>query len=156
MEPIIGIIEKNSVKVAQALNIILADEFLLYTKTKNAHWNLDKNDIHRKLMLFKEQYEELEVIMDSIAERIHATGYNIPATLEIFLELEHLAEQCQIKNDGIEFIAELLEDHESLIIRLQKKAAYFGNELQESGVSCYILQLTQMHQDMIASLRIYL
>jgi len=156
MEPIIGIIEKNSVKVAQALNIVLADEFLLYTKTKNAHWNLDKNDLHRKLMLFKVQYEELEVLMDSIAERIHATGYNIPATLEIFMELEHLAEQCQIKNDGIEFIAELLEDHESLIIRLRKKAAYFGNELQEQGVSCYILELVKMHQNMMDSLRIYL
>ncbi|QNK64627.1 DNA starvation/stationary phase protection protein [Pedobacter sp. PAMC26386] len=156
MEPIIGIIEKNSVKVAQALNISLADEFLLYTKTKNAHWNLDKNDIHRQLMLFKEQYEQLEEIMDSIAERIHSTGYNIPATLEIFLELEHLVEQCQVKNDGIEFIGELLEDHESMVLRLQKKVVYFGNELQETGVSHYIGQLIATHQKMIASLKIYL
>jgi len=156
MEPIIGIIEKNSVKIAQALNIILADEFLLYTKTKNAHWNLDKNDIHRKLMLFKEQYEKLEVIMDSIAEHIHATGYNIPATLEIFLELEHIAEQFQVKDTGIDFIADLLQDHKSIIIRLQNRAVYFGNELQESGAGYYILQLIKMHQDMIASLMIYL
>ncbi|MBB6273933.1 starvation-inducible DNA-binding protein [Pedobacter cryoconitis] len=156
MEPILGVIERNSVKTAQALNVVLADEFLLYTKTRNVHSNLDKNDLHGKIMLFKAQYEELEVIMDSIAERIHSTGYNIPATLEVFLELEHLAEQYELKNDGMEAIADLLEDHESLIIRLQKKAAYFGNELQESGVGRYIIQLIEMHQNMIGSLKIYL
>lgn len=107
-------------------------------------------------MLFKEQYELLEELMDSIAERIHATGYNIPATLEIFLKLEHLVEQCQVKNDGIEFIAELLEDHENLIIRLRKKAHYFGSELQESGVGTYIMELIKKHQQMIESLKIYL
>lgn len=156
MEPIIGIIENNSAKVAQMLNVILADEFLLYTKTKNAHQNLDDNDFYRKLMLFKGQYEQLETTMDSIAEHIHSTGYNIPVTLEIFLELEHLAEQAPVGTDGLSFIHELLEDHESLIIRLKKKAAYFGNELQESGVGRYIIQLMEIHQNMMLELKIYL
>lgn len=156
MEPIIGIIENNSAKVAQMLNVVLADEFLLYTKTKNAHQHLDDNDLYRKLMLFKEQYEQLETTMDSIAEHIHSTGYAIPATLDIFLELEHLAEQSPVNTDGLELIEELLEDHESLIIRLQKKAVYFGNELQESGVGRYIIQLMEIHQRMMMELKIYL
>lgn len=156
MEPIIGIIENNSAKVAKMLNLVLADEFLLYTKTKNAHENLDDNDLYRKLMLFKEQYEQLETTMDSIAEHIHSTGYNIPVTLEIFLELEHLAEQSGLNIDGLEVIHELLEEHESLIIRLRKRAVYFGNELQESGVGRYLIQLMEIHQRMILELKIYL
>lgn len=156
MEPIIGIIENNPVKAAQMLNVILADEFLLYTKTKNAHQNLDDNELHRKLMLFKRQYEQLETTMDSIAEHIHSTGYNIPLTLEIFLELEHLAEQAPVRTDGLAIIHELLEDHESLIIRLKKKAAYFGNELQEPGVGRYIIQLIEIHENMMLELKIYL
>ncbi|RAJ32222.1 Dps family protein [Pedobacter cryoconitis] len=156
MEPIIGIIENNSAKVAKMLNLVLADEFLLYTKTKNAHENLDDNDLYRKLMLFKEQYELLETTMDSIAEHIHSTGYNIPVTLEIFLELEHLAEQCGLNIDGLEVIHELLEEHEGLIIRLRKRAVYFGNELQESGVGRYLIQLMEIHQRMILELKIYL
>ena len=156
MEPIIGIIENNSAKVAQALNVVLADEFLLYTKTKNAHLDLDENDLYRKLMLFKGQYEQLEMTMDSIAQHIHSTGYNIPATLDIFLELEHLAEQFQFNHSGVELIHELLEDHESLIIRLQKKAVYFGNELQESGVGRYMMELIAIHQRMRLDLKIYL
>ncbi|MBB5622968.1 starvation-inducible DNA-binding protein [Pedobacter cryoconitis] len=156
MEPIIGIIENNPAKVAQMLNVVLADEFLLYTKTKNAHQNLDDNDLYLKLMLFKEQYEQLENTMDSIAARIHSTGYNIPVTPEIFLELEHLAEQSLIHTNGVELIHELLEDHESLIIRLQKKAVYFGNELQEPGVGRYIIELMEIHQRMMLELKIYL
>lgn len=156
MEPIIGIIENNSAKVAQMLNMILADEFLLYTKTKNAHQNLDENDLYRKLMLFKAQYEQLETTMDSIAAHIHSTGYTIPVTPEIFLELEHLAGQSPVGTDGMGLIHELLEDHESLIIRLKKKAAYFGKELQESGVGRYIIQLMEIHQNMMLELKIYL
>jgi starvation-inducible DNA-binding protein len=40
MEPNIGIMPENRSKVAHLLNVILADEFLLFTKTKNAHWNV--------------------------------------------------------------------------------------------------------------------
>lgn len=154
MEPIIGIIENNSAKVAQTLNVILADEFLLYTKTKNTYQNLDDNELHRKLI--KGQYEQLKTTMDSIAAHIHSTGYNIPVTLEIFSALEQLAEQAPVRTDRLGLIHELLEDHESLIIRLKKKAGYFGNELQDSGVGRYIIQLIEIHERMMLELKVYL
>jgi starvation-inducible DNA-binding protein len=37
MEPKIGITKENLQKASHLLNVILADEFLLYTKTRNAH-----------------------------------------------------------------------------------------------------------------------
>ena len=41
MDPNIGIIEANRLAVATELNKLLADEYVLYTKTKNAHWNVE-------------------------------------------------------------------------------------------------------------------
>ena len=48
-----GISEENSKKVADALNQVLADEFVLYTKTLNFHWNIEGRDFHA-LHLFLE------------------------------------------------------------------------------------------------------
>ena len=37
MEPKLELKAENLSKVAHALNVILADEYVLYTKTRNAH-----------------------------------------------------------------------------------------------------------------------
>lgn len=46
MKPNIGITAENLEKGSHALNAILADEFVLYTKTRNAHWNVEGPDFH--------------------------------------------------------------------------------------------------------------
>ena len=42
----IGITEKNRQAIADQLSKILADEFLIYAKTLNAHWNVEGPDFH--------------------------------------------------------------------------------------------------------------
>jgi len=46
MKPKIVISKDNLTKVAHAMNGFLADEFLLYLKTRNALWNIDGSDFH--------------------------------------------------------------------------------------------------------------
>ena len=55
MKTTIGITPENLSKVAHALSIVLADEFLLYTKTRNAHWNVEGADFHSKHLFFEAQ-----------------------------------------------------------------------------------------------------
>ena len=59
MEHKMGIKAENLSKVAVQLNIFLADEFLLYTKTKNAHWNTEGQDFYEKHKFYEMQFEEL-------------------------------------------------------------------------------------------------
>ncbi|MEO3403326.1 DNA starvation/stationary phase protection protein [Mucilaginibacter sp. CAU 1740] len=153
MEPKIGITPENLAKVAHALNGILADEFVLYTKTRNAHWNVEGPDFHSKHLFFESQYNELDEIMDSVAERIRSLGHYAPATLKSFLQLTHLSEQLHEKNDGEGFVRELLNDHESLIIRLRENINYFANDLGDAGTSDYITGLMETHEKMAWMLR---
>jgi starvation-inducible DNA-binding protein len=67
MNPAIGIKEDNLSKVAHVLNVFLADEFLLYLKTRNAHWNVEGSDFHAMHKFFEAQYEQLDDIMDDVA-----------------------------------------------------------------------------------------
>src|ERR1700679_3999759 len=107
MNPNIGIKDKDRQAVADELAHILADEFVLYTKTRNAHWNVEGPDFHSMHLFFETQYEQLDDFMDSVAERIRTIGHYAPATLKSFLDLTHLTEKTRDKNDSLSFIKEL-------------------------------------------------
>jgi starvation-inducible DNA-binding protein len=152
----IGIDQANLSKGAHILNGFLADEFLLYAKTRNAHWNVEGQDFHAMHKFFEEQYEQLDEIMDDVAERIRALGHYAPATLKSYLELTHLSEQTRLNNDSAGFIKELLGDHESIIIRLRENINHFANDLQDAGTSDFITGLVETHEKMSWMLRAHL
>jgi starvation-inducible DNA-binding protein len=156
MQPNIGISAENLSQISHALNVILADEYLLYTKTRNAHWNVEGPDFHSKHLFFEAQYKELDEIVDSVAERIRSLGHYAPATLKIFLQLTHFSEKLYEQNDSIGFIKELLSDHESMIIHLREKVNVFANDLKDAGTSDYITGLMETHEKMAWMLRSHL
>lgn len=156
MEPKIGIKAEHLAKVAHELEKILADEFILYTKTRNAHWNVEGPDFHSQHKFFESQYEELDEIMDDVAERIRSIGHYAPATLQEFLKLTHLSEQKRAKNDSQGFISELLIDHESIVMRLRENVNRFANEWNDAGTSDFITGLMETHEKMAWMLRAHL
>src|SRR5689334_22245642 len=156
MQPQIGISKDDLTKVAHAMNGFLADEFLLYLKTRNAHWNIEGSDFHAMHKFFEEQYEQLDTIMDDVAERIRSLGHYAPATMKAYLELTHLSEQTRAKNDSHGFIKELLEDYESVITRLRENINHIANDLGDAGTSDFITGLMETHEKMAWMLRAHL
>ncbi|GGF22589.1 Dps family protein [Flavobacterium limi] len=156
MKANIGIKQENINKVVDVLIKVLADEFVLYTKTRRAHWNIEGPDFYNKHLFFEKQYEELDEIMDTVAERVRALGHYTPATLKDFLELTHLSEELKEKNDSSGFIKELLLDHESIIIFLRENINSIANELQDAGTSDFITGLVEDHEKMAWMLRAHL
>src|ERR1700760_1230614 len=138
MKPNIGITEANSKAVSVQLSKLLADEYVLYTKTRNAHWNVEGTDFHSMHVFFESQYNQLDETMDSVAERIRTLGHYAPATLKSFLQLTHLAELTERTNDSLGFIRELLEDHESIIEFIRGNINPFSSEYSDAGTSDFI------------------
>jgi starvation-inducible DNA-binding protein len=156
MKPNIGIAEENLTAVAHQLNKILADELLLYIKTRKAHWNVEGPDFYSKHKFFEDQYEQLDEIMDDLAERIRSLGHYAVASLAEITKLTHLAEQSRETNDGNGFIKELLLDHESLITRLRSNIAPFAEEFKDLGTSDFITGLMEKHEKIAWMLRAHL
>ncbi|WP_207514674.1 Dps family protein [Longitalea luteola] len=156
MQPNIGIKPENLSAVSHILNGILADEFLLYTKTRNAHWNVEGPDFHDKHKFFESQYEQLDEIMDEVAERIRILGHYAPGTLKDFLKLTRLTEQMREKNDSAGFIRELLADHETIIVTMRENIDRFANEFKDAGTSDFITGLMEIHEKMAWMLRAHL
>src|SRR5690554_4878197 len=88
----IGISDKNRQVIADQLSKILADEFLLYSKTLNAHWNIEGPDFHAVHLYLEKLYNEQQEIVDTVAEKIRVLGHFVPAQLKKYLELTHLSE----------------------------------------------------------------
>jgi len=156
MKATIGITEKNLQAVSAELSKLLADEYILYTKTRNAHWNVEGPDFHAKHLFFESQYEQLDEIIDKVAERIRSLGHYAPATLKLFLELTHLTEESRSKNNSDGFIRELLADHETIIKHLRENINRFANEFADAGTSDFITGLMEEHEKMGWFLRAHL
>lgn len=151
-----GISDQNRQAVAAELSKLLADEFLLYTKTRNAHWNVEGPDFHAMHVFFENQYEQLDEIMDDVAERIRALGHYAPATLKSYLALTHLTEASREKNDSRGFVSELLTDHEQIIMHLRENINHFAADYHDAGTSDFITGLMETHEKMAWMLRAHL
>lgn len=156
MKTSIGIKNENLAKVAEVLVQILADEFVLYTKTKKAHWNVEGADFYNKHLFFEAQYKQLDEITDTLAERIRMLGHYVPATLREYLALTHLSEHHLESNDSLTYMKELLSDHESISIHLRENIENFAVTFHDAGTSDYITGLLEMHEKMAWMLRSHL
>ncbi|MBD1423977.1 Dps family protein [Sphingobacterium arenae] len=156
MKPNIGISEEHLGEISQVLSHILADEFVLYTKTRNAHWNIEGPNFHAMHIMFESQYNELADIIDNVAERMRTLGHYAPATLKQILQLTHLTEQTREKNDSTGFIRELLSDHESITINIRTQINRLAEQLKDVGTSDYLTGLTEYHEKTAWMLRSHL
>lgn len=97
---------------AEGLSRLLADTFTLYLKTHGFHWNVTGPLFHSLHALFEEQYRDLWLATDPIAERIRALGFAAPGAFGALATLANVRE-----TDGVPsaeaMIRQLVRDHET-------------------------------------------
>jgi len=106
------VVDKDGQRVADALANVLADTFILYLKTHSFHWNVTGPMFHTLHRMFEEQYNELWLAVDAIAERIRSLGFIAPGSYGEFTRLTYLQE-APLAGNASEMIAELLRDQET-------------------------------------------
>src|SRR5690349_5538423 len=89
----IGIQETDRAKIAQGLSRLLADTYTLYLKTHNFHWNVTGPMFQTLHLMFEQQYNELALAVDLIAERIRALGFPAPGSYKQFTALSSIQEE---------------------------------------------------------------
>jgi phosphatidylserine/phosphatidylglycerophosphate/cardiolipin synthase-like enzyme len=92
----IGISEKDRSRIADGLARLLADNYSLYLKTHNFHWNVTGPMFQTLHVMFMEQYNELWIALDQIAERIRALGLPAPGTNSEFARLTSIKETAGV------------------------------------------------------------
>jgi starvation-inducible DNA-binding protein len=152
----IGLSEEQRDGVVAILNTLLADEYLLYTKTRNYHWNVvgsQFNDLHK---FFEAQYNALNEIVDDVAERARTLGGNALGTMAEFLNHTRLTEQTGHYPDARDMIANLLADHEALICHLRVDLETCVEKYHDAGTNDFLIGLMEKHEKMAWMLRAFL
>lgn len=155
MKPNIGISDSNLKEVATLLNNLIADEYLLYTKTRNAHWNIQGQNFIELHKFFEGQYEALDEIIDDVAERIRSLGHFSLGSLKDFLSVARLTEQNHDFSNQKKIIQSLLEDHETIIRNLRKDIVSTAGKFKDLGTSDFVTGLMEKHEKMAWMLRAY-
>jgi starvation-inducible DNA-binding protein len=156
MSPNIGLVEKQREGVVGILNTILADEYLLYTKTRHYHWNVagpQFNDLHK---FFEAQYNQLNEMVDDVAERARVLGGHALGTMTEFLKYTRLKEQTGYYPDARDMIANLLADHEALICHLRIDLETCAERYHDAGTNDFLTGLMEQHEKMAWMLRAFL
>ncbi|WP_119166916.1 Dps family protein [Algihabitans albus] len=109
-----GLSEEDRKSVAEGLSRVLADTYTLYLKTQNFHWNVTGPQFGQLHSLFEEQYDELRVAADDVAERIRALGHFAPGSYVQFAELKSVAEAPATPPASDDMIRQLAGDNETL------------------------------------------
>lgn len=149
----IGISEANKQAVATELNKLLADEFLLYTKTRKFHWNVEGPQFHDLHLFFEKQYGQLATIMDEVAERIRKLGHYALGAMKHFLAETNLVEHEDYGTSSSVMLQELLDDHETIIRRLRSDIDKFQDQYKDAGSADFITGLVEQHETMAWMLR---
>ena len=155
MKTTIGISEENRQKSADLLNTLLADENVLYTKTRNFHWNITGNNFYGLHILLEKHYEELDDIVDDTAERIRQLGHYAVGTMTDYLKLTHLLEVNHADLTAEKMLTELVNDHET-IIRILRQDIMKEEACHDSGTADFATALLEKHEKMAWMLRSHL
>lgn len=155
MKANIGIIDKNLQAVALRLNQILADEYVLYTKVRNCHWNVEGSNFMEMHKFYEDMYNGIDEAIDEIAERVRMLGHQSLGTLKDFLKMTSLHEEDYTSNQKKQ-LQNLLNDHEAMIQALRKDIREFADKYKDDGNADFVTSLMQQHEKWAWFVRSYL
>ncbi|MER3492759.1 MAG: DNA starvation/stationary phase protection protein [Mastigocladus sp. ERB_26_2] len=140
----IGIDETNRAKIAEGLSRLLADTYTLYLKTHNFHWNVTGPMFQTLHLMFEQQYTELAMAVDLIAERIRALGYPAPGTYSEFAQLSSIPETSGVPK-ATNMIRLLVEGQEA-VVRTARSIFPLVEEVNDEPTADLLTQRMQVHE----------
>lgn len=140
----IGISEQDRQQIAEGLSRLLADTYTLYLKTHNFHWNVTGPMFQTLHLMFEEQYNELALAVDAVAERIRTLGLPAPGTYKEYSQLTSIQEA-----DGVpaaeEMIKELVAGQEA-VVRTARSVFPLADQANDEPTADLLTQRMQIHE----------
>ncbi len=140
----IGIPEKKRKAIGQGLSRLLADSYTLYLKTHNFHWNVTGPMFNTLHLMFEQQYNELALAVDLVAERIRALDLPAPGSYAEFGKLTVLKEAAGTPK-AMEMVRQLVKDHEA-VVRTARDVFKMADEASDEPTCDLLTQRMQTHE----------
>ncbi len=139
-----GIQESEREQIVQGLSKLLADTYILYLKTHNFHWNVTGPMFQTLHLMFEQQYNELALAVDIIAERIRALGFPAPGTYAEFIRISSIKE-----TDGVpkaEDMIRILIDGQEAVIRTARTILPMVEDVHDAPTVDLLTRRMDIHE----------
>src|SRR5712672_495918 len=114
-------LKPNAVRdISGALNLLLADVFALYMKTKNFHWHVSGPHFRDYHLLLDEQAEQIFATTDDIAERVRKIGGTTLRSIGHIGRLQRVLDNDADFVTPLDMLAELRDDNRQLVASLRE------------------------------------
>jgi starvation-inducible DNA-binding protein len=143
---------KQDTQTTEALSRLLADSYSLYLKSHNFHWNVTGPMFTTLHTLFEQEYTELALAVDEIAERIRALGAVAPGSYSAFSALSTVKEAEGVPK-AADMIRELVEDQAHVVAAAKEvvKAAEAVGDDATADLGIRRIQVHEKNSWMLAS-----
>ena len=106
--------------LAGGLNVLLADLFALYVKTKNFHWHVSGPYFRDYHLMLDEQADQVFAVTDAVAERVRKVGGTTIRSIGDIARLQRVLDNDAQFVTPLDMLAELREDNQRLIGSLRE------------------------------------
>ena len=121
-------------KISAALNVLVADAFALYLKTKNFHWHISGPHFRDYHLLLDEQADQIFATTDQLAERVRKLGGTTLRSIGQISKLQTIKDNNDDYVPPREMLRELMEDNKHIAAAM-RKAHKLADDHEDSGTA---------------------
>jgi starvation-inducible DNA-binding protein len=107
-------------KISATLNVLLADTFALYLKTKNFHWHMSGRHFRDYHLMLDEQSEQILGTTDDMAERVRKVGGTTLRSIGQIAKLQTIKDNDESFVPPREMLRELMNDNKHVAAAMRK------------------------------------
>lgn len=107
-------------KIAKTLNVLLADAFALYLKTKNFHWHISGRHFRDYHLMLDEQSDQIFATTDALAERVRKVGGTTIRSIGQIAKLQTIKDNEETYVPPREMLRELMNDNKAMAAAMRK------------------------------------
>lgn len=143
----IGLEKAQAKKLAEQLNVLLANYSVFYQNTRGYHWNIKGEKFFELHLKFEELYDDLLLKIDEVAERILTLGQTPEHSYSQYVNLSTIKESEKV-SDGLIAVEQILEAFKTIIL-LQREILKFSAEADDEGTNALMSDYIRMQEKLV-------
>lgn len=144
-------------ELTHALNELLANEFGLFTKTLNYHWNVTGPRFHSLHIFLEEHYKALLIIIDDVAEKVRILHGRPTSTVKELRSTMNIDEAPGEYPSADQMLADLMGDHEMIQKEIKAMLKEHEEEFEDQpGIEDFVIDVLKEHEKFAWMLRSHL
>ena len=129
----IGLDDKKAEKLAEKLNLLLANYQLFYINARGFHWNITGQKFFELHLKFEELYNDELLKIDEIAERILTLGHTPLHSFSAYTKNSEIKEAIGV-SDGVKAVKIVVSSFQTLIT-LERELLELSSKANDEGTN---------------------